>query len=188
MPPTPRDLFEILVREHAAMLTDYLRAHARDPAVADDLFQETFLTAWRTFDRFDRTRPLGPWLRGIAGNKLREARRADRRRVRRTTAAIDQRIGRDLERIAEHERRSDDPLRDRLAAVSACVEALPADARALIRGRYAEGRDAADLAARRGLTAAAVRKRLQRARDRLAACLAARLGPAPRPSAAGESA
>ena len=176
MPLSPRDLFEILVREHADMLTDYLRAQSRDAATADDLFQEVFLTAWRRFGDYDRTRPLGPWLRGIARNKLREARRADRRRVRATSAAIDDRLGADLDRIAARARRSDDPRRDRLAAVADCVDLLPASLRSLIRARYAEGRDAAELAGKLGTTHAAVRKRLQRARDQIAVCVARRLG------------
>src|SRR5438477_13029302 len=34
-------LFEILMREHAGMLTVYLRSVVHDPASEDDLFQET---------------------------------------------------------------------------------------------------------------------------------------------------
>ena len=49
--PAPREVFEVLVREHGPALTDYLRAVTRDPAVADDLFQETFLTAWAAVRR-----------------------------------------------------------------------------------------------------------------------------------------
>ncbi|MEM9702880.1 MAG: sigma-70 family RNA polymerase sigma factor, partial [Planctomycetota bacterium] len=148
----------------------------RDRAAADDLFQETFLTAWRTFDRFDRSRPLGPWLRGIARHKLREARRAEGRRVRHLSAAIDERLGRDLDRLAAAARRSDDPKRKRLTAVAACVEQLSERGRALIRQTYAEGRNAAELAAALGSSHAAVRKRLQRLRERIAACVAERLG------------
>jgi DNA-directed RNA polymerase specialized sigma24 family protein len=40
-------LFEILVRENADMLIAYIRSTARDDALADDIFQETMLTAWR---------------------------------------------------------------------------------------------------------------------------------------------
>ena len=50
MPDSPiqaETVFEILVRENAGMLTTYLRAVVWDPAVVDDLFQDTMLVAWR---------------------------------------------------------------------------------------------------------------------------------------------
>src|SRR5690606_41079446 len=62
-----KGVFEILVREHAGMLRVYLHSAVYDEAAVDDLFQETMLTAWRLIDRFDSSRPFGPWLRGIAG-------------------------------------------------------------------------------------------------------------------------
>jgi RNA polymerase sigma factor (sigma-70 family) len=70
-----RDIFTILVRENTDMLTAYLRSVVRDPATVDDLFQETMLTAWRKLDEFDRRRPFGAWLRGIAARLVLAERR-----------------------------------------------------------------------------------------------------------------
>src|SRR5687768_10367216 len=64
---------------HAQMLTVYLRCAVRDPGTADDLFQETMLTAWKNLDKFDRSRPFGPWLRGIAGKLVLAQRRKSAR-------------------------------------------------------------------------------------------------------------
>lgn len=50
--------------------------------VAVDLVQATFLDAIRLRERWDPRRPLAPWLVGILGNHVREARR-QRRRARR---------------------------------------------------------------------------------------------------------
>ncbi len=61
-----RDLFETLVREHAEMLTAFIRGTVRDGSLVDDIFQETMLTAWRRLDEYDKQRPFGSWLRGIA--------------------------------------------------------------------------------------------------------------------------
>src|SRR5947208_2632604 len=72
-----RELFEVLIRENAAMLWSFLRALAR-PAEGEDLFQQTCMVAWKTLDRYDRNRPFGPWLRGIAANVVLEARRRSR--------------------------------------------------------------------------------------------------------------
>src|SRR3954451_10640631 len=40
-----------------------------DAAAAEDIAQEAFLAAVRSLDRFDRRRPLGPWLHRIATNR-----------------------------------------------------------------------------------------------------------------------
>jgi RNA polymerase sigma-70 factor (ECF subfamily) len=40
-----------------------------DRAAAEDIAQEAFLRAVTTLDRFDRRRPLGPWLHRIAVNR-----------------------------------------------------------------------------------------------------------------------
>ena len=40
-----------------------------DAAAAEDIAQEAFLAAVRGLDRFDRRRPLGPWLHRIATNR-----------------------------------------------------------------------------------------------------------------------
>ena len=45
-----------------------MMAHRQD---AEDVAQETFLRALRAIHRFDRDRPLRPWLLGIAANRCR---------------------------------------------------------------------------------------------------------------------
>ncbi len=40
-----------------------------DAAAAEDIAQEAFLSALRALDRFDRRRPLGPWLHRIVVNR-----------------------------------------------------------------------------------------------------------------------
>ena len=61
--PDAKKLFETLVREHADMLTVYLRAALGDVPEVDDLFQETMIVAWRRLDDFDQTRSFAAWLR-----------------------------------------------------------------------------------------------------------------------------
>src|SRR4051812_36414612 len=62
-----KQIFEILARDHADMLWGYLASVVRDRSAAEELFQETLITAWKSLDRYDTSRPFGPWLRGIAG-------------------------------------------------------------------------------------------------------------------------
>ncbi len=60
---------EALFREHwpRAYRAAYLVVH--DSAAAEDIAQEAFLAAVRALDRFDRSRPFGPWLHRIAVNR-----------------------------------------------------------------------------------------------------------------------
>src|SRR5919112_5452028 len=56
-------------------------AVSADRALADDAAQEAIQQAFGALDRFDPTRPFGPWLRRIAVNRaidhVRRARRVD---------------------------------------------------------------------------------------------------------------
>jgi RNA polymerase sigma-70 factor, ECF subfamily len=60
---------EALFRDHwpRAYRAAYLVVH--DAAAAEDIAQEAFLAAVRNLDRFDRSRPFGPWLHRIAVNR-----------------------------------------------------------------------------------------------------------------------
>ena len=50
-------IFEILVRENADMLMTYLHSAVKNGTVAEDLFQETMLTAWKKLSDYDHSRP-----------------------------------------------------------------------------------------------------------------------------------
>jgi RNA polymerase sigma-70 factor (ECF subfamily) len=60
---------EELFRRHwtAVHRAAWLVVH--DPAAAEDIAQEAFMSAFRSLDRFDRRRPLGPWLHRIVVNR-----------------------------------------------------------------------------------------------------------------------
>ena len=78
---TGREVFEILVADHAATLRAYLFSVVRGPADADDLYQETLVAAWKSLPTYDRSRPFAPWLRGIAFRIVSDWRRSRRRRA-----------------------------------------------------------------------------------------------------------
>ena len=48
----------------------------RDAHAAEDIAQEGFVAAVRALDRFDRSRPFGPWLRTIVARRAIDASRA----------------------------------------------------------------------------------------------------------------
>lgn len=169
---TPKDMFEILVREHAETLTLFLRSMVRDPALVDDLFQETMLVAWKNLDRFDRGRPFGPWLRGIARKLVLAHRRRGARGIVICEAEVLERLDNQFEAFG---RQAGDTLDEKLEGLRACLEALPEPYREAVRLRYQEGYRGGHLADRLEITLENVKKRLQRGRGKLLECLRRKL-------------
>jgi RNA polymerase sigma-70 factor (ECF subfamily) len=62
-----------LVGRYERPLYAFLAKRCGDAQLAEDCFQETFLRAWRSRKRFERGRPLAPWLYRIAINVAKEA-------------------------------------------------------------------------------------------------------------------
>ena len=163
-----RAVFEILVRENEAMLMTYLRAVVVNESAAEDIFQETMLTAWRKLDEFDRSRPFGPWLRGICGRLVMAYYRKAKRDYILGTDRMLEYLSRQIEHINE---RPGDTWAEKIEALKHCIEALPEHYRHPIHLRYFENRSASEIADMSRVSLEAVKKRLQRARSQLLDCL-----------------
>lgn len=166
------ELFEILVRENAGMLNGYIRSVVRDGNVADDLFQETMLTAWRRLDDYDRTRPFGPWLRGIAARVMLAWRRQRARAFALCDEDILEHLGARCESI---HLQPGDTWEEKLECLRACVESLPVPYRDAIQRRYAVDAEAEAVAQSLQISTETLKKRLQRGRARLMECLQRKL-------------
>ena len=164
----PLALFEILMRENADSLTAFLRASLDDAAAADDLFQDTMLTAWRRLNDYDRNRPFGAWLRGIAKRLLiahyRKAAREMPAPIERVLDHLDQ-------RLAQVNRQPGDTFDEKISALRDCVDKLSHSYREPIDWHYRERKTTAWIADHLATTKDAIQKRLQRARLQLAECL-----------------
>lgn len=177
MPPTsepparpiePLGLFEILVRENADSLTAFLRASVYDEAAADDLFQETMLVAWRKIGEYDRSRPFGAWLRGIAKRLV----LAHYRKSARQAPLADERVLEYLDRrMAQVDQQPGDTLNEKIAALRDCISRLEPLYQEPIDLHYQHRRTTEWIAGQLATTRDAVQKRLQRARIQLAQCL-----------------
>ena len=71
--------FETLVHRYEHMLFGYLRRRLRDAALAEDVFQATFLRLYQKQDAFDAGRRFRPWLFAVATNQAIDAQRRCRR-------------------------------------------------------------------------------------------------------------
>ena len=161
-------LFDILVRQHAEMLNAFIHTFAFEKSTVDDVFQETIITAWKRIDEFDRSRPFGPWLRGIARNHILSSARKNRRYRTHLTELMQQRIALQFDKV---DQTAGDSFSQRISELHDCIARLKEDAHEAIDLVYVRGLDAAAAAKALGTTDETFRKRLYRARLALAECL-----------------
>jgi RNA polymerase sigma-70 factor (ECF subfamily) len=119
------DAYGELVRRRQDSVRQLFRRLCRDPALADDLAQQTFLQAWRTVDTLKAPGAFGGWLRRLAINVWLQRIRAERLRTR------------PAERVEAAEDAEQPMLSEQLDLDSA-LAALPADVRLCIILAYAE--------------------------------------------------
>ena len=130
-------------------------------SAADDLVAETFAVAYKRWDDFDSTRPVRPWLYGIASNLLRHHWRKERRMLHAYA-----RYGLDPVLAGEHDpgvERADVQAQKR-ALASALAELRPAEREVLLLHAWAELTDA-EIAEGLSIPTGTVKSRLHRARE-----------------------
>jgi RNA polymerase sigma-70 factor (ECF subfamily) len=144
-----------LFRRHwpSAHRAAFLVVH--DSAAAEDIAQEAFLAALRALDRFDRRRPLGPWLHRIVVNRAIDWTRA---RALRAESAAD----------AAPEAPAPDAPAPFDDEVLAALAELGPEHRAVVVLRHLLGYTPGEIAAMLELPRGTVNSRLRRALDALA--------------------
>ena len=157
-------------------------AITRDPTASEDIAQEAFLSAWQNLRRLQNPSSFLPWLRQITRNLAFDHLRRHRNRA----------IGGEAAEIAiSHaadpsllpEEQLIDAERERMAAE--LISELPEDSREVLLLYYREGQNSRQVAELLGLSDAAVRKRLSRARKSLRGDLLSRFGEFARATAPG---
>ena len=61
-----RNAFEELVRRHQSAVRNLMRRFSRDPSLADDLAQQTFLKVWTSIRGLKEAKAFSGWLKKIA--------------------------------------------------------------------------------------------------------------------------
>ena len=87
-----RQAYERFLFEVRHLLTMLLRHELGALGWVDDVVQETLVSIHRSRHTYDPSRPIGPWLRAIARNRLRDYRRAQKRNVARETLAYESQL------------------------------------------------------------------------------------------------
>ncbi|MBX3069151.1 MAG: sigma-70 family RNA polymerase sigma factor [Thermomicrobiales bacterium] len=135
----------------------FLRRTGGEPALAEDLTQETFLAAVTQIDRGTRVDAPMPWLIGIARHRLIDHYRATSRAANRVVS-----LG---EWIDDQPDGRDDfgPILDR-AMAAASLDAMPASQRLVVVLRYLDGLSVPEIASQIGKSVHAVESLLARGR------------------------
>ncbi len=177
-----RDAYGRIVAACQNTVTAVALAITRDVPASEDIAQDAFLCAWEHLKRLQNPSSFLPWLRQIARNLARDHLRARRHRpLDGDTADLAIALAADpapspAERMVEDERER--------AAIE-LISALPEESRETLLLFYREGQSSQQVAALLGLSDAAVRKRLSRARHSLREDLLARFGEFAQSSAPG---
>ncbi|MEA2310618.1 MAG: hypothetical protein QOE28_586 [Solirubrobacteraceae bacterium] len=163
------DDFSALYKAHLRDVYSYAYYRVGNHHDAEDLTEQTFLQAYRHFERAQREsqgRPLRPWLIRIAHNL---AANYYRDRSRRPQTAID-----DAGPLAAtHTTESLVEDRDDLKRILECVQRLPDDRREALIMRFALGMDNREIARALGRTDGATKVLLHRAIRQLEELVAA---------------
>jgi RNA polymerase sigma-70 factor (ECF subfamily) len=163
------DAWRELVRRFTPLVYRLSFRMLRDGAEAEDVSQEVFLRMHRSFDGYDPTRPLAPWVSRTTYHaclrRLQSSARRTGRLEREPSLAGDfDPDARSPEQSAEES--------EAAALLARAVEELPAQDRALLDLRYREGLSDAEVSEATGMPVNTVKTRLFRARARLRGWLA----------------
>ncbi|HEY8945289.1 MAG TPA: RNA polymerase sigma factor [Polyangiaceae bacterium] len=156
-----REAFRELFDRYAGMLLRLLSRELRDPALAEDLVQQTFLQLHRARFDFDPTRSFKPWVLTIALNLERGAKRSRHRRPEVSGGLEAESVGQPGDQGRVEARQS----------VSWAMEYLSAEQREVIELHWYEGLSFPEVARRLGIGAVAAKVRAHRGYSRLRALL-----------------
>jgi RNA polymerase sigma-70 factor, ECF subfamily len=170
--PDSLHIFEVLAKQHEAMLLAYILSLVSDHKLAEDVAQQSFLIAYRKIDSLKDPEAFPAWLRGIARLEVLAAlRRRDREFP--VEPVVIQQLDEAYRRFEEE--RPAETWEERFHLVEECFERLPEALQTVCRLHYFEGQKAWQIAEGLAVNLTAVLKRLERARHALRDCVRAKL-------------
>ena len=156
-------------------LEAFLMGATRDYHLTQDILQEAAITLVGKADEFDRSRPFGPWLRGIVRIELASALRGrkgeaallDPDVLESLAPAFDRVFGREGERGKKQE----EERAGRRSALADCIRQTNPTARRVLEMRYRDRRDCSEIASAINRTTQAVYAFLKRIKVALRKCV-----------------
>ncbi len=154
--------FDRLVRDYHGLVYAIAYTRVSDAQLAEDVAQETFLTAYARITQLKDVSAFPAWLRRIVLTQVDRINRPQPYEALDENSLADPATGPEAQVEAQELR----------ARVRAAVAALPATQRAVTSDFYLEGQSQREISERLGVPLATVKKRLQYARAQLRGLLA----------------
>lgn len=162
-----------LLNQHDRWLATYVYSLVSRPADAEDILQETKVTMWKHFGKFEQGTNFRAWARKIATNQILNYRRSEQRRP---SSAIDEEF---IEAVAAEIDRRANTLDRKADALRLCLRKLPEAHRKIVVWRYYEDCGIEEIAEKSERTVEAVYRVLSRIRGVLNDCVNRQLASAP---------
>ena len=163
---------EHLVLTYLARIRAYLFSRTGDREGSLDIAQETFVVVWKRFESFDNTRPVWPWLVGIANNLLYDYWRAKKKKFEKDSLEMFL-----IEKHLENNIEADDLdlFELQFEALRKCLGELPPNGHNLVKMIYEEDLKCTAVAKLLNMRPGAVRIAIHRIRNGLRTCMESRL-------------
>jgi len=160
------DALSVVMAEYQHRLYRFLYRLAQDPALADDLFQQTWIRVIERIGRYDGRRPFAPWLFSVARNLAIDTLR---KRQLSSLDAVEEGGVAPVELLAANER---DPLEqllefERSATLAAALQGLPVIHREVLALRFEEEMKLEEISEVIDVPRSTVKSRLLRALESL---------------------
>lgn len=145
-------------------LGGFIRVHAPEPGLAEDIMQDVARQATEHFDQYDPGRPFTAWLVGIARQRIVDAyRERGRRPMIFSSEIVDSLSATFVDMQPTHD--------DRLDGLRTCLGKLSDRHRRVIELRYARQLTSEQIGEKVGCSARAVTSMQQRIREALRRCV-----------------
>ena len=169
--------YDIFVRRFSSRVLAVAKRYLRSEADAADCFQETFIAAFNSIDRFEKRSSLGTWLRSITVNQCLMRVRTNSRRREESIDHLLPEFDERGKRVATFEPTSNSDAGERIdqsqtkSVVRSKINELPDNYRMTLLLRDIDGYSTQETAEILGIKVNAVKTRLHRARSALKSLL-----------------
>lgn len=143
--------FDVLYRRHSAKIYGFLKARVRQPGVADDLFQATFMKLHQSRSSYNPSFPFVPWLFTICRSVMIDSQRKTMRNLE------------DLDEEAIERAVAITPPHLETGPAAPGLDGLPPEQRRAVELRYGEESSFEEIAARLETTPSNARQLVSRA-------------------------
>jgi len=153
-----------LYTEIQSKLYFYILAMIHNRSDADDVFQETVVTLWNSFGKYEEGKSFGAWAVGIARNKVFDYLRANKKNKK----LFDDSVYEELSELAQN--KSED-VSDRHQILGSCVNKLKESDHKLLTLRYHKSVSIKDISKMTGRSSDSLYKSMARVITQLRKCM-----------------